>query len=184
MSPLIRALTFNRVSIKARARTPTPLCSAMSAYVYRASNGTYCQYDYRPCQSNTCWHNGILASSFKLASFSFSLSIALGICHQTSNTTFMCSCPSGWTGAHCEASINYCQNVTCESKGVCRSSFLNYTCECLTSDFSGRHCEITGRRTRTYQILSTGFAVVAIAAMVTVVVFVLVDGCVEILLWY
>jgi hypothetical protein len=23
-------------------------------------NGTECQYDYRPCQSNTCWNDGIL----------------------------------------------------------------------------------------------------------------------------
>jgi hypothetical protein len=22
-------------------------------------NGTQCQYDYRPCQPNTCWNNGI-----------------------------------------------------------------------------------------------------------------------------
>ena len=74
----------------------------------------------------------------------------------------------------CEASINYCQNVTCENKGVCRSLFLNYTCECLTSGFSGRHCEIIGHQTRVYQILSKSFASVAIAAIVTLVVFVLV----------
>ena len=86
----------------------------------------------------------------------------------------MCSCPLGWTGAHCEASINYCQNVTCENKGVCRSSFLNYTCECLTSGFSGRHCEIIGHQTRIYQILAKTFAFIAITAIVTVVMFVLV----------
>ena len=28
-------------------------------------NGTECQYDYRPCQLNTCWNNGRLNRGIK-----------------------------------------------------------------------------------------------------------------------
>ncbi|CAF1354623.1 unnamed protein product, partial [Adineta steineri] len=56
-------------------------------------NGTECQYDYRICQLRTCSYNGI--------------------CYQSSNTTFTCSCNEGWQGVHCEIKINYCKNITC-----------------------------------------------------------------------
>ena len=101
-------------------------------------------------------------------------SLALGLCHQTSNTSFTCVCPEGRTGVHCETLINYCPNVTCQNQGVCRSLFLNYTCACLTSSFSGRHCEIIADQTRTYDILAKSFVSAAIAAIAIVVTFVLV----------
>lgn len=41
--------------------------------------------------------------------------------------------------------VNYCDNVTCENKGVCRPLVGDYRCECLSPSLSGRHCEIVAR---------------------------------------
>ena len=65
----------------------------------------------------------------------------IGTCNETSKTTFKCLCNEGWIGDHCETMINYCENVICLNNGVCRPSFMNYTCECLDESYSGRHCE-------------------------------------------
>ena len=59
--------------------------------------------------------------------------LVLGVCNETSNTTFICICQVGWQGIYCETKINYCENVTCLNNGVCQSSLLNYTCQCLMS---------------------------------------------------
>ena len=37
---------------------------------------------------------------------------------------------------------DYCENVTCQNRGVCFKERLNYTCNCLPG-YSGRHCEIS-----------------------------------------
>ncbi|CAF4153927.1 unnamed protein product [Adineta steineri] len=100
-------------------------------------DGQQCQTDYRPCQPDTCWNNGI--------------------CNETSNTTFYCLCEVGWYGIHCEAKTDYCKNITCLNGGICRSSLFNYTCECLGESFSGRYCEIISTKTTAHRMVSKSF---------------------------
>ena len=116
--------------------------------------GTYCQLDHRPCQTGTCWNNGT--------------------CTQASQTTANCACASGWQGTRCQTKVNYCANVTCLNNGVCRGSLRKYTCECLGDSFSGSHCEITASGTIIHQTVARSFAYVAIIALCTVMVFVVV----------
>jgi hypothetical protein len=98
----------------------------------------------------------------------------IGTCNETSNTTFNCSCELGWGGKHCEIKVNHCENVTCENYGVCRPLFRDYSCECLGDSYSGQHCEITATRIKIYQMVSKSFAYVAIIAMISVVMFVII----------
>lgn len=67
--------------------------------------------------------------------------------------------------------INYCENVECLNKGVCRPFLLNYTCECLGSSYSGRHCEIIAKSTILRQNVSKSFGYVAIICFVIVISF-------------
>jgi hypothetical protein len=97
----------------------------------------------------------------------------IGICNETSNTTFYCLCKPGWEGDHCEIKINYCLNIICQNKGVCRPLFMNYTCECLGESYSGRHCEITATQTIVRQTMSKSFAFIAILAMIILVIFII-----------
>ena len=91
-----------------------------------------------------------------------------------SNTTFRCSCSLGWEGDRCQNQINHCINVSCLNKGVCRSSLMNFTCECLENSYSGDHCEITANRIVIYQIISKSVASVAILVIVSTVVFIVI----------
>jgi hypothetical protein len=87
---------------------------------------------------------------------------------------FECLCQSGWTGIHCETKINYCENVTCLNNGVCRPLLLNYTCECLGTSYSGRHCETTEKKIIIYKIIAISFSSVAILYIAGAFIFILI----------
>ena len=99
-------------------------------------------------------------------------SLILGTCLNQSNTEFLCICVADWMGIHCETIVNYCQNITCQNNGVCRSLFGDYKCECLGDSYSGRHCEITKNTIYILQIVSKSFASIAIIFIISVFVFV------------
>ncbi len=98
----------------------------------------------------------------------------VGICNETSKTTFICECAPGWQDIHCETKINYCEKVNCLNNGVCQSLLLNYTCQCLGDSYSGRYCEITSNTLIIHQVVAKSFAYIAILAMISVVMFVVI----------
>jgi hypothetical protein len=100
-------------------------------------------------------------------------SSSAGNCTASPKTIFNCSCNPGWSGVHCETQINYCQNVTCQNKGVCHPSLGDYTCQCLGSSYSGRHCEIISQTLATRQTTCKTFGYIAIIAIILVAIFVL-----------
>ncbi|CAF1250188.1 unnamed protein product [Adineta steineri] len=103
------------------------------------------------CEINTCWNNGT--------------------CIERTAASFNCSCQSGWQGLHCEIKINYCENVTCFNSGICRSLLLDYTCECLSKSFTGRHCEITQETMVIHQMVSKSIGYISIIFIVGVCMF-------------
>ena len=98
----------------------------------------------------------------------------LGTCHELLPDAFNCSCMPGWEKPRCVTMTYYCANVTCLNRGVCRPSLLNYTCECLGESYSGRHCEITSRKTVIFKTVSKSCGAVAITALGIVGMFVIV----------
>jgi hypothetical protein len=68
-----------------------------------------------------------------------------------------------------------CENITCENNGICISSYLSWTCECLDSSYySGTYCQYESSALVTKQILSKSFAIVAIISLCCVVGFVII----------
>jgi hypothetical protein len=98
----------------------------------------------------------------------------VGTCYETSNITFICQCAPGWKDNRCQTKINYCENITCSNNGVCQPLLLNYSCKCVSDNYSGRHCEITATKIIIYKIVSKSFAYVAIIAMISVAMFVVI----------
>jgi hypothetical protein len=90
------------------------------------------------------------------------------------NTTSICTCSSGWQGNRCQTKVNFCENVTCFNNGVCRPFLLNYTCECLDNSYSGQYCETTITKIVIYQTVAKSFACIAITAIVSVFIFIIV----------
>jgi hypothetical protein len=70
--------------------------------------------------------------------------------------------------------MDYCFNITCQNRGFCRALLLNFTCECLVGGYSGRYCEITARRIFIYKIVSKSFSYIAIIAITSVAIFVII----------
>jgi hypothetical protein len=89
------------------------------------------------------------------------------------DTNFYCNCTQGRTGIHCEQSINYCQNVTCLNKGICRLLLHGYQCQCLF-DSSGLHCEDVATSLLVRQYVSKGFAYVVIIVLVATAAFIII----------
>ncbi len=91
-----------------------------------------------------------------------------------SSTKFNCTCAPGWEGKNCERKINYCYNQLCNNNGVCRSLLLNYSCDCFGDSYSGRDCEIKAKRIIILKMVSKSFAYIAITAMASVAMFVII----------
>lgn len=138
----------------------------------RDFDGIRCQYHRRFCRSTTCWNNGMkcfFSDRYPTLIFSFHS----GTCHEM-NTTFKCQCAPGWTGVHCEKLINYCENITCENKGVCRPLLMDYRCECLGESFSGQHCQIVSTKFTVHKYVSRSVAYIAILCLIGVGAFVVI----------
>ena len=56
---------------------------------------------------------------------------------------YICQCPLGYTGQHCEVNIDDCGTgpSPCDNGGTCVDGIGSFTCECLV-DFSGQACEM------------------------------------------
>lgn len=137
------------------------------------SNGLNCENDIRLYKANTGSEQWYLFYSL-FHQHKPNLFPSAGHCIETSDTTFQCLCGEGWTSEYCEVKINYCGNVTRPNKGVCRPLFLNFTCECLGTSYSGRFCEITTQKTIVYQIVSKSFEYIVILCIGGVVLFIVV----------
>jgi hypothetical protein len=67
-----------------------------------------------------------------------------------------------------------CINITCENKGICVASHLSWSCRCSSSFYSGQFCQDTSSTLEVKQKLSKSFASIAIIAIITLYLFVLV----------
>ncbi|CAF0808925.1 unnamed protein product [Adineta ricciae] len=59
--------------------------------------------------------------------------------------TYTCtrSCSAGCQDVQYELATDYCANVTCENKAICRSLANDYESECISGSYTGRHYEHT-----------------------------------------
>ena len=81
----------------------------------------------------------------------------IGACQKNTNTTFNCTCMSGWEGSSRGRKVDFCLNVRYLNLGVCRPLFREYHCECLEGSYSGRLCETTVDRVFRFQIIAKAF---------------------------
>lgn len=96
-----------------------------------------------------------------------------GTCETLVNNTYLCHCSNGWRGLRCETRIDLCQEIQCLNDGVCRSTFLNFTCECLGENYSGRLCEKVNSRTKLLQTVSTSFSYVSIVILTSFAILII-----------
>lgn len=90
-------------------------------------------------------------------------------------TSFTCQCIQGYEGTQCQLESNMCDNITCENKGTCVSSYMTWSCECLDDLlYSGTYCQDKSSTLAVKEALSKSFAVVAIVAICCVAGFIII----------
>ncbi|XP_056369326.1 EGF-like repeat and discoidin I-like domain-containing protein 3 isoform X1 [Oenanthe melanoleuca] len=53
---------------------------------------------------------------------------------------YVCKCPQGFNGIHCQHNVNECEAEPCRNGGICTDLVANYSCEC-PGEFMGRNCQ-------------------------------------------
>ncbi|XP_076698804.1 EGF-like repeat and discoidin I-like domain-containing protein 3 [Callospermophilus lateralis] len=53
---------------------------------------------------------------------------------------YVCKCPRGFNGIHCQHNINEWEAEPCKNGGICTDLVANYSCEC-PGEFMGRNCQ-------------------------------------------
>jgi hypothetical protein len=92
-----------------------------------------------------------------------------------STSSFMCQCVYGYEGTYCQLENDLCDNITCENEGICVSSYLSWSCECLDSSlYSGIYCQDKSSALVIKQALCKSLAIVAIIALCCVFGFVII----------
>ncbi|CAF1136212.1 unnamed protein product [Adineta ricciae] len=117
-------------------------------------SGSHCEFDNRTCTKHICLNNGQCDASLK--------------------KPFYCKCKDGWYGPHCQWMEHGCKEGLCLNRGVCQPIPRNYTCRCLEGSYYGRHCEFATRRLTILRIASKSLGYIAIIAIMTVVLFVVI----------
>ncbi|XP_061203250.1 EGF-like repeat and discoidin I-like domain-containing protein 3, partial [Neopsephotus bourkii] len=79
-----------------------------------------------PCLPNPCHNGGICEISEAYRGDTFK--------------GYVCNCPQGFNGIHCQHNVNECEAEPCKNGGICTDLVANYSCEC-PGEFMGRNCQ-------------------------------------------
>ncbi|XP_066195412.1 EGF-like repeat and discoidin I-like domain-containing protein 3 [Sylvia atricapilla] len=79
-----------------------------------------------PCLPNPCHNGGMCEISEAYRGDTF-----IG---------YVCKCPQGFNGIHCQHNVNECEAEPCRNGGICTDLVANYSCEC-PGEFMGRNCQ-------------------------------------------
>ncbi|XP_037633477.1 EGF-like repeat and discoidin I-like domain-containing protein 3 isoform X2 [Sebastes umbrosus] len=79
-----------------------------------------------PCHPNPCHNRGTCEISETYRGDTF-----IG---------YVCKCPPGFSGVHCQHNINECEREPCKNGGICTDLVANYSCEC-PGEYMGRNCQ-------------------------------------------
>ncbi|XP_014901814.1 sushi, nidogen and EGF-like domain-containing protein 1 [Poecilia latipinna] len=79
-----------------------------------------------PCHPNPCHNRGTCEISETYRGDTF-----IG---------YVCKCPQGFSGVHCQHNINECEKDPCKNGGICTDQVANYSCEC-PGEYMGRNCQ-------------------------------------------
>lgn len=117
--------------------------------------GVNCELEMQECDSNPCRNGGVCTVSWNRPNSDTRRALILATnvrvtlppspslsIPQNLESGYMCSCPQGFEGSHCEHSLLTCADLPCFHGGKCweKDSGRSYMCECPRS-YTGLNCE-------------------------------------------
>lgn len=117
--------------------------------------GVNCELEMQECDSNPCRNGGLCTVSWKQVHLNIQYFLAGSQTSggQTNSSSFftppqnlesgyMCTCPPGFEGSHCEHSLLTCADSPCFHSGKCweKDNGRSYMCECPRG-YTGLNCE-------------------------------------------
>uniref|UniRef100_A0A8D1Q859 Protein crumbs homolog 1 n=1 Tax=Sus scrofa TaxID=9823 RepID=A0A8D1Q859_PIG len=96
--------------------------------------GAQCESHVDTCSSNPCPPDG---ECVELSSEQGHLVQPLSPSSRPEASGYICICPPGRTGIHCEEDLDECSSSPCKNGGTCENLTGNYTCRCLFDSHSG-----------------------------------------------
>ena len=125
--------------------------------------GNECQLDQRPCSQEPCLNYLTCKNIFNSTQFDSSIQS-----YKNVYSDFECLCKDGYFGKRCESKINFCQNETCSSNGLCK--VINQTiikCECFgINAFEGKECE---KKTNKLMVIQATIKISCVIAIIIII---------------
>ncbi|XP_006892164.1 PREDICTED: protein crumbs homolog 1 [Elephantulus edwardii] len=98
--------------------------------------GAQCETDINECHSNPCQADGECVELSSEEQYGHIAGLPSAFSYREASG-YVCICPSGFTGIHCEEDFNECSSNPCQNGGTCENLLGNYTCHCLFDNQSG-----------------------------------------------
>ncbi|XP_053104712.1 protein crumbs homolog 1 isoform X2 [Hemicordylus capensis] len=98
--------------------------------------GSHCETDISECSSNPCLHGSECVELSWSRWYGRIPQLPLEFSYHRASG-YVCSCPPGFTGIHCQEDINECHMNPCQNGGTCENYLGNYTCHCPLGEKNG-----------------------------------------------
>uniref|UniRef100_A0A8D2IYT3 Crumbs cell polarity complex component 1 n=1 Tax=Varanus komodoensis TaxID=61221 RepID=A0A8D2IYT3_VARKO len=105
-------------------RAESFICHCWPGYM-----GSRCEIDMNECSSNPCLQGSVCVELSWSNWYGRIPELPSEFSYRRASG-YVCNCPVGFTGIHCEEDINECHMNPCQNGGTCENVLGNYTCRC------------------------------------------------------
>uniref|UniRef100_A0A667IVY1 Protein crumbs homolog 1 n=1 Tax=Lynx canadensis TaxID=61383 RepID=A0A667IVY1_LYNCA len=125
--------------------------------------GTQCETHINECNSNPCHSGGACVELSSEKQYGHIAQLPSSFSYPEASG-YVCICPPGLTGIHCEEDIDECSSNPCQNGGTCENLPGDYTCHCpydnqLGTFYGGRNCSDLFLGCTHHQCLNNGICI-------------------------
>ncbi|XP_065323813.1 uncharacterized protein LOC135930938 [Gordionus sp. m RMFG-2023] len=94
------------------------------------SFGQYCEIKRDPCEAKPCQNAGRCVNTNRIDHDRVTVNAENTTVPKSFLTSYICECPTGLTGFHCETNPNDCKSYSCPPSSRCIDGLNTFYCEC------------------------------------------------------